>query len=156
MTSRRALICSVLGMMWLASGLFVPVTHAQPPAQAPAPWIDAHLHLVGGRGQQQDFAGAADAAIHEMDRFGIAMALAMPPPQVDQQPVYDASAFVGALQRHRGRFAHLGGGGPGVSFAERNTPKLQATVHFLSLLPPEVAVKIGRENAIWIYKLPAR
>src|SRR3972149_4564177 len=27
------------------------------------------------------------------------------------QPVQDASAFVGALQRHRDRFAYLGGGG---------------------------------------------
>ncbi|MEK7835058.1 MAG: hypothetical protein AAB298_02775, partial [Pseudomonadota bacterium] len=68
------------------------------------PWVDVHMHLIGGRGQQQDFAGAVDAAIHEMERFGIAMAIVLAPPQVDQQPVYDASAFVGALQRHRGRF----------------------------------------------------
>jgi hypothetical protein len=43
-----------------------------------------------------------------------------------------------------------------VGFAERNTPKLQATVRFLSLLPSDVAAKIGRENAMRIYKLPPR
>ena len=48
------------------------------------------------------------------------------------------------------------GGGPGVRFAERNTPKLQATVHFLSLLRPDVAARIGRENAMRIYNLPPR
>jgi hypothetical protein len=32
----------------------------------------------------------------------------------------------------------------------------QATVQFLSLLPPGVAGKIGRENARRVYKLPAR
>ena len=37
-----------------------------------------------------------------------------------------------------------------------NTPKLQATIHFLSLLPSDVAAKIGRENAMRIYKLPPR
>ena len=111
MTSRRALARCLLGMVWLAAGLFVPPTYAQPPGRAPAPWIDVHMHLIGGRGPQQDFAGAVDAAIHEMERFGIAMAIVLAPPQVDQQPVYDASAFVSALQRHRSRFAYLGGGG---------------------------------------------
>ena len=49
-----------------------------------------------------------------------------------------------------------GPSGTGVTFAERNTPKLQATTCFLSLLPPDVTGKIGRENASRIYKLPAR
>lgn len=48
------------------------------------------------------------------------------------------------------------GGGPGVVFAERNEQKLRATVQFLSLLPVDVAQKIGRDNAIRIYKLPVR
>ncbi len=105
MLSRRALIRSVPGMV--VAGLFVRSARAQSPGR----WIDVHLHLIGGRGQQQDYAGAVDAAIQEMDRYGIAVAIVLPPPQIDQQPVYDASAFVGALQRHRGRFAYLGGGG---------------------------------------------
>ena len=111
MASRRALTRCLPGMVWLAAALFVPAAYAQPSAPPPAPWVDVHLHLIGGRGQQQDFAGALAAAIYEMDRFGVAMAIVLPPPQVDRQPVQDASAFVGALQRHRDRFAYLGGGG---------------------------------------------
>lgn len=111
MVSRRALIRCLLGMVWLVAGVLFPATHAQPPAQAPVQLVDVHVHLIGGRGQQQDYAGAVDAAIHEMDRFGVVMAIVLPPPQVDRQPVYDASAFVGALQRYRGRFAYLAGGG---------------------------------------------
>ena len=132
MRSRRALIrSSAVVLSFVAAGLGC-VTDAQPPrpmppdmrqrmppmqreglppAQAPVPWIDVHLHLVAGRGPQQDYPGAVDATVREMDRFGIAIAIVMPPPQVDTQPVYDTSAFVGALQRHRGRFAYLGGGG---------------------------------------------
>lgn len=98
-------------MVSLVTAVLVTASQAQPVRQAPAPWIDAHLHLVAGRGPQADYAGAADAAIREMDRFGIAAAIVMPPPQVDEQAVYDASAFVRAISRHRGRFAHLGGGG---------------------------------------------
>jgi len=83
----------------------------QPVAQVPVPWVDVHLHLIGGHGPQQDYSGAVEVAIREMDRFGIAMAIVLPPPQVDAQPVYDTPAFVAALPRHRGRFAYLGGGG---------------------------------------------
>jgi predicted TIM-barrel fold metal-dependent hydrolase len=70
------------------------------------------------------------------------------------------------LTRHAGRFMlgtdsfmvlpSVRAGGPGVTFAERTTPKLQATAHFLSRLPADVAGKIGRENAMRIYRLPAR
>jgi hypothetical protein len=45
------------------------------------------------------------------------------------------------------------GGGPGVGFAERNAPKYQATIHFLSLLPPEIGARVGRDNAMRLYKL---
>jgi hypothetical protein len=134
---RRVLIGRVAALLWLIAGIAIAVAHAQPPRPGPprpippdmrqrmpttttqeqspgraaAPWIDVHLHLIGGRGPQADYAGAADAAIREMDRFGIATAIVLPPPQVESQQTYDVSAFVGALQRHRGRFAYLGGGG---------------------------------------------
>lgn len=49
----------------------------------------------------------------------------------------------------------LRGRGPGLTFAERNEPKLQATVHFLSLLPAEIVRKIGRDNAVRLYNLRA-
>ena len=53
----------------------VAATDAQPPMPPPVPWIDVHLHLIGGRERSPDFAGAVEAAIREMDRFGIAMAI---------------------------------------------------------------------------------
>ena len=81
-----------------------------PLTQAAVPWIDVHLHLIGGRGPQADYAGAADAAIRDMDRVGMAMAIVMSPPQVDAQAA-DVSVLASAVARHRGRFALLGGGG---------------------------------------------
>ena len=36
---------------------------------------------------------------------------------------------------------------------QRNTPKLQATNQFLSLLSPDVARKVGRDNAAQLYKV---
>jgi len=68
------------------------------------------MHLVAGR-EQQDFAGAVGEAIRQMDRFGVALAIVLPPPQVDEHRVYNASALVGSLRRHRDRFAYLAGGG---------------------------------------------
>jgi len=134
MMSRRSLIRRLVGLLWLVTLAFVPATDAQPPqrpmppqmrermqemqqqqgqrpAQAPVPWVDVHLHLIGGRAPVLDYGGAIGAAIHEMDRFGIAIAIVMPPPQVDGQSLYDTSAFASMLSRPRGRFAYLGGGG---------------------------------------------
>lgn len=134
MLARRTLIRSASVPLWLAVTVIVSAADAQPPhstpremrermlqmqrerqgqpaPQAPVPWVDVHLHLIGGRERSPDFAGAAEVAIREMDRFGIAVAIVLPPPQVDEQPVYDAATFTSALGRHRGRFAHLGGGG---------------------------------------------
>jgi len=127
MVIRRSVV-----VLALVVGVLVPATHGQPPhprapdmlermpplrregppaVQAPVPWTDVHLHLIGGRGPQEDYPGAVDVAIREMDRFGIAMAIVLPPPQVDAQSVYDTSVFAAALPRHRGRLAYLGGGG---------------------------------------------
>lgn len=120
----RALAGCLPGLIGLAACVFVPAGYAQPPA--PAPWIDVHMHLTGGRGRLQDFAGAVGTALREMDRFGIAAAIVLPPPQIEQQPVYDAADFSGALLRHRGRFAWLGGGGALNSIIHRHAE--QATV----------------------------
>jgi len=106
----RAQIRVLAVLFGLVAGFVVPATDAQPP-RAPLPWIDAHLHLVGGRGAQADWPGAVDAAVRDMDRFGIATALVLPPPQVDTQQTYEASAFASTLARHRGWFAYIGGGG---------------------------------------------
>jgi hypothetical protein len=71
--------------------------------------------------------------------------------------------WLNILNRHSDRFVigsdsffvspKLRGSGPGVRFAQRNVPKLRATRHFLSLLPPSVARKIARDNAVRIYGL---
>lgn len=86
---------------------------SRPVPRAPAPWIDAHLHLVPGTvGRAQiDFASAVTTAIREMDEAGIALAIVMPPPQVDAQDRYDHAEFASAVGRHRDRFAFMGGGG---------------------------------------------
>lgn len=47
----------------------------------------------------------------------------------------------------------MAGKGRGMLFAERNEPKLENSRRLLSELLPEFAAKIGRENAIAIYRL---
>jgi hypothetical protein len=47
----------------------------------------------------------------------------------------------------------LCGSGPVANFAKKNIPGFQATLHLLSILPPEIAQKIGRENVIRLYRL---
>jgi predicted TIM-barrel fold metal-dependent hydrolase len=134
MASRRFLIRHLQGLAYLAAGVFVLAACAQrpggpplPSTRAPLPWIDVHLHLIGEHGPHGDLAGAVGAAIEAMDRFGIAAAIVLPPPQVDGQAVHDASAYVSALQRHRGRFAHLGGGGTLNAFIHRHADTSRVT-----------------------------
>jgi predicted TIM-barrel fold metal-dependent hydrolase len=89
--------------------------HAQgsPVAAAPGPWIDVHMHLVPGfvGRSRTDFASAVQTALRDMDEVGIAVAIVMPPPQIDGQDAYDHPEFASTLQRHRDRFAFMGGGG---------------------------------------------
>ena len=79
--------------------------------QASVPWVNVHVHLVAGRGVQTDYAGAINATLEEMDRFGISTTIVMPPPQIDSQSTYDAPDFASILQRHHGRMVWMGGGG---------------------------------------------
>lgn len=110
-----------------------PTPPAGPPAasgaaRTVAPWIDVHLHLVAGRGSSPDWGGAVETAIREMNQFGIATAIVMPPPQVDTQPgVYDALAYAGALTRYRDRFAYLAGGGTLNAMLHRYADPAQVT-----------------------------
>jgi predicted TIM-barrel fold metal-dependent hydrolase len=87
-----------------------------------------------------------------------------------QAPVHNKVLAAGAIEpawrdllmRHPDRFmigtdsffagANLTGGGPGLTFAQRNVPKLKAMIHFLSLLPSQVARKVARDNAERVYK----
>jgi len=73
--------------------------------------VDVHVHLVGGRGNHQDYEGAVHKSIRRMDHFGIRMAIILPPPQVEDQEWYDYESFVDALKLYPGRFVFLGGGG---------------------------------------------
>lgn len=53
-------------------------------------------------------------------------------------------------------YADPDGLGPTMDFSKRAAPRLQATSVFLSLLPPDIARRIARDNAIDIYKLDGR
>lgn len=106
----------VSGLALLLAGLsFVTASAtAQPGGGATGiPWIDTHVHLVGGRGRLgQDYAGAAAAALAVMDQMGIRKMVLMPPPQVHgDPPPSDYDSFLAAIKPHPTRFAFLGGGG---------------------------------------------
>ncbi len=74
-------------------------------------FIDVHVHLIGGRSNNEDYRGAANEAIDHMDRLGIRKAIILPPPQVINQDWYDYPAFAHALRKYPDRFSFLGGGG---------------------------------------------
>ena len=74
-------------------------------------FIDVHVHLIGGRGNNEDYVGAINEAIGHMDRLGIWKAIILPPPQVVSQDWYDYPAFLHALNKYPNRFSFLGGGG---------------------------------------------
>jgi predicted TIM-barrel fold metal-dependent hydrolase len=122
MVGHRSRLVGLVAALLLIVGALTLAAQAQPPrgrppggeppvpVRAALPWVDVHMHLIGGRGQ--DWAGAVDTAVGEMDRFGITLAIILPPPQIDGQPVtHDAANWASVLQRHPGRFAFLGGGG---------------------------------------------
>lgn len=74
-------------------------------------WIDVHVHLLGGRGSQQDYEGAVRAALAVMEEAGIRKMIVMPPPQAPGMPLYDYDSFITAIKPYPTRFAFLGGGG---------------------------------------------
>lgn len=134
MRRARAIGALVLAVVALAvAARAQPPRPMESPVPAPVRWVDVHMHLVGGRA---DFAGAVENAVREMDRFGIATAIILPPPQVDSQPSpHDWDAYAGALRRHPGRFAFLGGGGT-----------LNATIH-RHADPARVTERVTRDFA---------
>jgi hypothetical protein len=87
---------------------------AAEPAAAQIPYIDVHAHLHGviGRGQADDYEGAARVALKSMDELGVRQMLILPPPFGDNQlHVYDAGPLLEVARRHPGRFAVIAGGG---------------------------------------------
>lgn len=116
--SLRALCGVLLAAVLLGAGISgSPSLGQEGRAQTPGAadrlgWIDVHVHLIGGRGARQDYAGAVSAALAVMDEAGIRKMLVMPPPQVYvQQSPYDYDSFIEPLKRYPARFAFLGGGG---------------------------------------------
>lgn len=110
----------------LASAVFSIMVVAQPgpgmgpgmwlgasfePVNSPVPFIDAHVHLFGGS-HNDTFAGAVDAAIHQMDRFVVRKSIVMSPPRgAGVTSNFDYPQFVDLIRRYPGRFAFLAGGG---------------------------------------------
>ncbi len=75
-------------------------------------WIDTHVHLVSGvTNTTGDWPGAVRAAITDMDKNNIGLAIVMPTPQPPGKGLYDIADFAEAVKKHPGRFAFLGGGG---------------------------------------------
>ncbi len=75
-------------------------------------WIDTHVHLVSGATNTTgDWAGAVRAALPDMDKNNIGLAIIMPTPQPPDRDLYDYTDFADAVKKHPGRFAFLGGGG---------------------------------------------
>lgn len=44
----------------------------------------------------------------------------------------------------------------GIASVQRNTPKLEATIRFRSLLRPDAAWKVGRDNAARLYRVTVK
>lgn len=109
---------SLLAIILLAAAIIVscPDSCGQ---EAEAGYIDVHLHLdgtyrMGGpRGHKvTDYEVAADYLIYHMDKYGVAKALIMPPPQIPGQEVsiyyWD---LLDVVKRYPKRFLFAGGGG---------------------------------------------
>jgi predicted TIM-barrel fold metal-dependent hydrolase len=113
---------AVLLLAVLIPGLMMA---AENPTAAPSPalagkigYIDVHNHLFGMTGQRSvfgggtDYPGAARAAVSQMDGLEIRTAIVMPPPFTEgQRDVFEADAFLAAIDKYPGRFAFMGGGG---------------------------------------------
>jgi hypothetical protein len=74
------------------------------PAAAQVAYTDVHVHLHGviGRGQPDDFRGAARVAVKSMDQFGAQRMIVMPPPLAPDMPLFDADELFTATRILRG------------------------------------------------------
>ena len=79
----RQTLCLVLIMLNAAIGMLtVPTTVL---AKSGIKFVDVHIHLIGGRGNNKDYQGAVYEAIEHMDSMGIRKAIILPPPQISSQ-----------------------------------------------------------------------
>jgi hypothetical protein len=97
--------------VWLVLGVSLGIALAAgAQTSARRPWIDVHMHLVGGA--KGDFSGAAREALAMMYEARIRTAVVMPPPFTSTVANrHEAANFLEALKARPRRFAHLGGGG---------------------------------------------
>ncbi len=76
---------------------------AQAPAAVRLPYVDAHVHPLGG---------SVEEPLAAMQEAGIRAMVLMPPPQVSgMRRNWDYESFVAPARAQPGRFAFLGGGG---------------------------------------------
>ena len=102
----------LLPVLCLLPLLFLHVFDAaKAQARSGVEFIDVHVHLIGGRGNNEDYEGAVNKAIGRMDQLGIRKAIILPPPQVESQDWHDYKTFAYALSEYPDRFSFLGGGG---------------------------------------------
>jgi len=102
----------VLGLCFATLALFGAAGATQAAEIGRIEWIDVHTHLIAGRGSQQDYEGAVEAAFAAMEEAGIRKMILMPPPQPDGNPRnYDYDSFSELLKSRAARFTFLGGGG---------------------------------------------
>jgi len=119
-----------------ASPTATPVVSSPDEQPEEVGYIDTHLHLDGlyrsGGVEVKDYQTAADNLIAKMDRYGVAKALIMPPPQNPAQPgAYDYQNLLNAGQKYPDRLYLVAGGGtlnPLIHGAEAAavTPELQS------------------------------
>lgn len=112
MLRRRCVATATIVVVFSACVFFSALGPAgSQPAADVIPWIDVHVHLLSRTGAENDFAGAAQAALVAMDS-GLVQSVVMPMPQVTGgRRLFDWHDFVDALKKYPGRFAFLGGGG---------------------------------------------
>lgn len=112
MLRRRCVAAATIVVVFSACVLFsAPGLAVSQPAADVIPWVDVHVHLLSRTGAENDFAGAAQAAMVAMDS-GQVQSVVMPMPQITGgRPPFDWRDFIDALKKYPGRFAFLGGGG---------------------------------------------
>jgi len=123
-------------------------------------YIDTHNHLAGRFGppsrQVLDYEGAAQVALGEMNKFGIKKMLIMPPPfPSGHKHQYECDDFLEIAKKYPDRFI-IGSDQFYLSPKRRGRigpPSAEPTNSFFSLLPPELAGKVGLDNPRRLFKL---
>jgi len=120
-------------------------------------FIDVHNHLLVHYGPltsaRVDCEGAAQVALAAMDRVGIARMFIMPPPFTPEHPnLYTYEELLGAVKNYPDRFFVTPRANTRTGPPRREG---QGAERLLALLPPELAQKVGVENAVRIFKLPS-